>query len=294
MRYVLFVLPFSGYNVLKTAISKKIKPHLVVLPFSHLSECDDIVSLCEENEIEITVGKNLKNKEFIDFFKSIEPEVIISTGFDTLIPKEILDTAKIGAFNLHPSLLPKYRGGNPYFWVIKNNEKKTGITVHFMTEKFDRGDILFSETILIDEKETLGSLFFKISNLMPDVFLKLINKIKNNDLKGIPQTDLHLYQAPKPKPQDLEINWKRNAKEIECLVRAANPFLGAYTFFENQKLVVYECEIVNRNYNIDIGEYFLSENDFVYKCLDAFIKINVMQLGIKRIFSEKFLYLLTK
>lgn len=179
--------------------------------------------------------KSPKEQHFIESFRQINPDVAVVCSFDHLIPKELLNIPKHGFINCHPSLLPQYRGGNPYFHVIANGEKKTGVTIHYMDEKFDTGNIIDQKEIELFPNETFGTLFNKLNFESAQMILKVVNKLeKEGSLQGKKQIDTsELKAAPAiyPNKGHTIIDWNLEAEAIERFIRACNPNFGALTGF---------------------------------------------------------------
>lgn len=125
---------------------------------------------------------NVNSKEFINILKKIKPTVILSAYFDQILKKEIIEIPDTGCINIHPSLLPYYRGINPTFWVLACAEKKTGVTIHWMDKSIDTGDIILQKELLVSSKDTLNSLNIKCSilgaKMLDEIFSKNIVNLK--------------------------------------------------------------------------------------------------------------------
>lgn len=180
-------------------------------------------------------NKTPKEQHFVETFKQINPDVAVVCAFDHLIPKELLNVPKHGFINCHPSLLPQYRGGNPYFHVIANGEKKTGVTIHYMDEKFDTGNIIDQWETEIFPNETFGTLFNRLNFQTAQMIVKVVSKLeKEGSLQGKKQVEIsNLKNAPAVHPErgDVIIDWNLDAAVIERFVRACNPIYGALTNF---------------------------------------------------------------
>ncbi|MDD3594098.1 MAG: methionyl-tRNA formyltransferase [Candidatus Gastranaerophilales bacterium] len=190
--------------------------------------------LAANNLYHIAHNKNFKDETLLNIVRELEPDIAIVCSFNFLLPKELYSIPKLGTVNIHPSLLPDYRGANPYFHVINNGEKYTGVTFHHIDETFDTGDIIFSEKIEIQPKDTMGTLFNKINFISARKCLELIEMVENGiELPAIEQDQECPHIAPKIYNNSPEtfIDWTRPAVETERFVRALNPFFGALTFY---------------------------------------------------------------
>lgn len=172
---------------------------------------------------------NFKDENLLKEIKKLSPDVAIVCSFNYLLPKELYSIPTYGTFNIHPSLLPDYRGANPYSHVILNKETKTGVTFHYMDEHFDTGDIVLQKAIPILSTDTMGTLFKRLNDLSKEMCIELLNMIENGEeLPRIKQDNSKEYiKAPKIKELSEEtfINWKDTADNIERQTRALAPFI---------------------------------------------------------------------
>lgn len=185
----------------------------------------------------IDYEKDLDEQEFIEKVKNLKADIGIVASYSKKFPKALLESTKLGFVNAHPSLLPNYRGGNPYFHPINNNEKMTGVTLHFMDEGFDTGNIIFQQSLPILPFETMGTLFNRTSYILASNYINLINHLeKTGELPSYPQdTKGNYIKAPmvyEHKGHN-RINWNTKAESIERFIRACNPFLMAITTYRN-------------------------------------------------------------
>lgn len=182
-----------------------------------------------ENNIPIYQPEKLRdNKEILDIIKQLEPDIICVVSYGKILPKEILDIPKYGCVNVHPSLLPKYRGSAPIQWAILNGDKITGVTTMYINEEMDAGDIILQKETKIGENETLGELWDRLSKMGAELLVETLGKIENKTAPRIKQgKDFTL--APMLNKAGSKIDWEnRTAIQIKNLVRGLNPIMGAY------------------------------------------------------------------
>jgi len=191
----------------------------------------------------ISFEKNMKEPDFIEQVRATNADIGIVSSFNKRFPKELLESTKLGFINSHPSLLPLYRGGNPYFYPIFNNEKATGVTLHFMDEGFDTGDIVIQQEVPLLPYETMGTLFNRTNFIFAQAQINLIDfmeaghKIprKPQDKIGeYPKADMVLEQEGHTR-----IDWTNSADAVERFVRACNPFLGALSFYRTNPVKIH-------------------------------------------------------
>lgn len=202
------------------------------------SNSQGILSLCEENKISYFKG-NPRNSIGYNFIKKIEVDIIVSINYLFLIEKDIIQHSKQLTFNIHGSLLPKYRGRTPHVWSIINNEKETGITAHVIDEGCDTGDIISQIKIPINEIETGAEILNKYKLEYYNLILGVFKKLNSGKLELIKQDEQLATYFGKRTPEDGRINWNWQKDRITNWVRAqAYPYPGAFSYVNNQKLII--------------------------------------------------------
>lgn len=164
--------------------------------------------------------------------QNIKPDLIIIAAFGQILPKEILEIPEYGCLNVHPSLLPKYRGSSPIQAVILNGDKKAGVTIILMDEKTDHGPILSQKIVEIEEKETAQILHNRLADAGVRLLLKTIPRWIKKTIKPKVQNDKNATFAKVLTRECGKINWKKPAETLEKEVRAYFPWPGSYTFWE--------------------------------------------------------------
>ncbi|MFQ5715146.1 MAG: formyltransferase [Candidatus Scalinduaceae bacterium] len=240
-----------GCRCLEYLIGKK---ENVVAVFTHKDKSDEslffdsMAEVAEFADIPCYIPEDINGPEWVSLIKELAPDIIFSFYYRNLISSEILGIPRLGAVNLHGSLLPKYRGRCPVNWALVNGEKETGVTLHYMVDKPDAGDIIAQGKIPILFTDTAYSLHKKMEKEAVLVLDKVWDMIKEGRNERIPQ-DLSVgsYYGGR-KPDDGKIYWKRGNLEIYNLVRAVtHPWPGAFCFFREQKLYIWECKPINKN-----------------------------------------------
>ena len=203
---------------------------------------------------ELAVSKNIpvlqpekvrNNIEFIDKIKSINPDVICVVAYGKILPKELLEIPKYGCINVHASLLPKYRGAAPIQWAVLNGDKETGITTMYMDVGMDTGDMILTEKVKIEENETTGELWERLSKIGGNLLVETLNQIEKGIAPRIPQKGEYTM-APMLEKEMSKIDWEnKTAEEIKNLVRGLNPIMGAYTFLNGKKIKFWKVEVAN-------------------------------------------------
>lgn len=184
------------------------------------------------------------NSEIIEKIKAMNPDVICVVAYGRILPKEILEIPKYGSINVHPSLLPKYRGSAPIQWAILNGDKKTGVTTMYLDEEMDAGDIILKEEVEIGENETSGELWDRLSKIGADLLVKTLEQIQNGTAPREKQGNKFSI-APMLNKEMAKIDWRnKTAKEIKNLVRGLNPIMGACSQLNGKKIKFWKVDTI--------------------------------------------------
>ncbi len=194
----------------------------------------------------------------------LKPDLIISVAYGMILPKEILEAPKFGYLNIHPSLLPKYRGASPIQAAILNGDQETGVTIIKMDEKIDHGPIVAnSQFPMTNDQYTTPELSEKLAQLGANLLLEILPDWLAGKIKPQAQDEAKATYTKIIKKEDGLIDWKKSAAQIERQIRAYQPWPGAYTKLKvkSKKLKVIEAKILEKNVDKRIGEVFLTENN---------------------------------
>ncbi len=230
-------------------------------------------------------------KEYDEVLKR-KPDLIVTCAYGQIIPKEILEYPKYGCINVHASLLPKYRGGAPIQRAIMNGEKETGITIMYMDEHMDTGNIISKESIEIKNDDNFEIIHDKLSILGRDLLLKTIPSIINGTNESIKQNDDEATFAPIITREDELIDFNKKAEEIYNKIRGLSPFPGAYAILDNKVVKIYNAKVSEQFYtekeNGEIGKIY--KNGIGVSCDDFEIIITDFKIeGKKRILVKDYL-----
>ena len=240
----------SSGNLGKDTLEKILLNFNVVFVLTD-SNSQGILSLCEENKIPYFKG-NPRNSKGYDFIKNIEVDIIVSINYLFLIEKDIIQHSKQLTFNIHGSLLPKYRGRTPHVWSIINNEKETGITAHVIDEGCDTGDIISQIKIPINEIETGAEILNKFKLEYYNLILGIFKQLNSGKLELIKQDEQLATYFGKRTPEDGRINWNWQKDRIKNWVRAqAYPYPGAFSYVNNQKLIIDKVKDCSYGFRFD-------------------------------------------
>ena len=235
--------------------------------------------------------QRVRDEEFVNILREIAPDVIIVIAFGQILSKEILELAPYGCINVHASLLPKYRGAAPIQWAVIDGEEKTGVTTMQMDEGIDTGDILETIEVVLDKKETGGSLFDKLANVGAKLIVQTLENAKNGKLNPVKQDNEKSNYAKMLKKELGNIDFSKDAVSIERLIRGLNPWPSAYTKFRGKTLKIWDSEVSEKDYEGNYGEIVdFDKNTFTVKTGKGSLIINELQLeGKKRMTTDAFL-----
>lgn len=205
--------------------------------------------LAYDNDIEVFTPKRIKDSESVEYLKSFEPDVIVVVAYGQILSKEILDIPKHGCINIHASILPQYRGPAPIHRAIMDGHKQTGVSIMYMDEGLDTGDIISRKRVEISEDETTGELYDKLKIEGARLIINTLNNIDNGIINRIPQDDSMATYAPLIEKAKCEISFEKDAHEIKNFVRGLLPFPKAYTYMNGVLFKFTKVDICDKNYD---------------------------------------------
>lgn len=241
--------------------------------------------------LDVYQPQRVKEPEFIEKLKEMNPDAIVVIAFGQILPKEILDMPKYGCINVHASLLPKYRGAAPIQWAVIDGEKETGVTTMYMNEGLDTGDIIDKVVVPIDKKETGGSLFDKLAIEGGKLILKTLIELENGTAVRTPQDDSKSNYAGMINKQLGKIDFNKSANEIERLIKGLNPWPSAYTKMDGKTLKIWDADVDDSENDSAPGTITEVGKDFIRVATGkGSLKILELQLeGKKRMKTRDFL-----
>ena len=186
--------------------------------------------------------QKVKDKSFLDIFYQLNPEMVVVAAFGQILPKAIIEFPKLGCLNIHPSLLPKYRGAAPLNWSIIRGETKTGVTIMLMDEGMDSGDILLQQETPLSATETYGQLHDRLANQGSNLLMTAIEQVIAGKALRHPQDLSAVTFAPRLTKETGRIIWQQSCTDIVNLIRGLCPAPAAYTFLEGQALKIFTAE----------------------------------------------------
>ncbi len=257
-----------------------------------------------KNNLEVLSPLTLKDEKFVRYLKELDPDLFVVVAF-RILPKEVYTIPKKGTFNLHGSLLPKYRGAAPIQWAIINGEKETGVTTFFLEDKVDTGNIILQEKIAINDEDDFGSLHDKMMMIGADVVLRTIELIDAGNVFQTKQDDALASTAPKITKEVCQINWNKSAEEIHNLVRGLSPHPAAFFIYEGKNYKIFKTKVIDNcelqienlmNYQCSIShsqvpvKFYQTQKEIYVETSKGILQILELQPeGRKRMTAEEFL-----
>ena len=239
---------------------------------------------------DIPILQPTKIKEAEKEIKRINPDLIILTAYGQIIPESILSIPCFGSFNIHPSLLPKYRGASPIQSAILNGDKKTGVTIYLMDKELDHGPILSQKELAISSENGYFKLLEELAELGSDLLLESITKIVSKKAKLTPQDESKASLVKILAKEDGHIKWNKTAEEIERQIRALENWPTSYAFWDKKALKIIESSVkilpVHKSY--PFGKVVASpENEILVATKENYLKIEKLQIEGKKPMSAK-------
>src|SRR6266700_1483057 len=266
----------SAEHELKAVVTQPDKP----VGRSQRIEPPPIKKVIIETSIPILQPARIKDRQVIEEIRALQPAVIVVMAYGQIFPRDVLEIPRIACLNLHASLLPRWRGAAPIQAAIAAGDRETGITVMYMDEGLDTGDILLQRTIDIVPADTGGSLHDRLAKVAPEVVLESLRMLEKNSAPRIPQDNAQATWAPKLKREHGRIDWSEMAEAIERKIRAFNPWPGAFMEISGRNLKIFSASVVDLSG--EPGEILKSENELVIAAGKGALLLGEVQLEGKR------------
>ena len=193
----------------------------------------------------------IKEKDAVEELRKYPADIFVVAAFGQLLSEEILNMPRLGCINIHASLLPAYRGAAPIQWCVINGEEKTGVTIMQMAKGMDTGDILLQKEVVLDEKETGGSLFDRLMETGAELIVEVLPKIEAGELTPVVQKEELATYAGKITKDMGNIDFAKSAVTIERLIRGLNPWPSAFTHYKGKILKIWEADVVSECANAE-------------------------------------------
>ena len=280
----LSILLENGYNIVGVVtVPDKPKGRGRALQYS------DVKKFALEKKLPVLQPEKMKDESFVNEIKSLQPDIIIVVAF-RILPKEIFTIPEYGSFNLHASILPKYRGAAPINWAIINGEKETGVTTFFLKEKVDTGNIIIQKKIPIGYEDDAGTIHDKLSVLGAEIVLKTVKMIEEGNVSTAIQDDSLASPAPKIFKDDCKINWTKNSLDVYNFIRGLSPYPASYTHLDNKIVKIFRTKLTNISVNEKPSVILIKDKKLFVNTTDYLLEILELQPeGKKRMSSTDFI-----
>jgi methionyl-tRNA formyltransferase len=249
-----------------------------------------------QHHLPVLQPESLNDRQFIAQLQALQPDLFIVVAF-RILPNDVFTIPKLGAFNLHASLLPKYRGAAPIQWAIINGEQETGVTTFFLEKTVDTGNIILQARVPIGPDETYGELYRKLADVGAEIVLHTVRLIEAGKTHRILQKHNEATPAPKIHKEHCRIDWTKPAQHIHNLVRGLSPSPGAFTTHGEKTIKMLRTKIVKTQSDNMPGQICETEKKLVVCAGRDGVEILEIQLeGKRKMTAEEFLrgYQLTR
>ena len=250
--------------------------------------CTPVKEFALHNSLPLLQPERLKDADFVNSLKELAPDLFVVVAF-RILPREVFSIPRYGSFNLHASLLPKYRGAAPIQWSIINGDKKTGVTTFALKDKVDTGNIFIQKKIEILDNDNFGAVHDKLSLIGAEAVIETIDLINSGNFTLQDQDDTLSSPAPKINKENGLIDWHKPAGDINNLIRGLSPYPGAYFYFKDKLIKIYNAS-VNKEKVLKPGEIFSSKKELIIGCGQNALNVIELQLeGRKKLSFSEFL-----
>lgn len=241
-----------------------------------------IGKLAQELKLDFIPAESVEDQDFHFKLKSLSPDLFVVVAYK-ILPRDLLKIPKIGAVNLHASLLPKYRGAAPIQHALLNGDEETGITTFFIEPNVDTGAILLQEKIIVNHEDDFGSLSKRIMVQGAALMLRTLDKIEDGTVQAINQNNDLASLAPKIRKEMYKIDWSQTAQKIHNQIRAFSPSPGAFTTLNEKRLKIFKSKVLMGKQSTGSGNISLLEkNRMAISCGEGELEIFEIQLADKR------------
>ena len=259
-------------------------------PIKKASQQFNVAGATAEYKLELPVLQppRIKARDSVDTIRALKPDLIVVMAYGQILPREVLEIPTIACLNLHASLLPRWRGAAPIQAAIAAGDRETGITVMYMDEGLDTGDILLQRKIEIAPDETGASLHDKLAQIAQEALAEAILLLEEGKAPRLPQENELATYAPKLEREHGRIDWTESSAVIERKIRAFDPWPGAFMEVDHRNLKIFGATIVDRSGKP--GQISRNENELIVAAGEGALSLGEVQLeGKRRMSAAEFL-----
>lgn len=249
----------------------------------------DVKKFAIEHNLPILQPEKLRDPEFVKTLHDLKPDLMIVVAF-RMLPEMVWSIPRLGTFNLHGSLLPKYRGAAPINWAIIKGEKETGVTTFLLDKAIDTGQILLQQSIPIEETDNAGTLHDKMMLIGADLVLATVQQLESGAVKALPQKEEESSHAPKIFKETCQIDFTKPGNELYNFIRGLSPFPGAWTYMGDKEVKILEAIFDERKSDLSPGEWRVRNQKLEFGTVDGVMEVQSLQPeGKKRMSIREFL-----
>jgi methionyl-tRNA formyltransferase len=230
-----------------------------------------------QNNIPVLTPQSLKDPSFIQELQNLQPDIIIVVAFK-ILPKSVYNIASIGTFNIHGSLLPKYRGAAPIQWSLIHGDTETGLTTFLLNDSVDTGNILVQKKYTIPENTSYGELYQQLMTLSVSIALETCDGLIHHTIVPKVQDETASSPAPKIFKKHCHITFEKSSKDIKNLIHGLNPIPGAFVSIDNKQVKLLRAHHYTGNEQVQCGQFLINTTEFLLGCSDGILSIVELQI----------------
>ena len=243
-------------------------------------------------EIRVFQPVKMRDGEALAILKELSPELIVVAAYGRILPVDILELPPRGCINVHSSLLPKYRGSAPINWVILNGEDETGVTIQYMAEGVDTGDIIAAATTPISLEENAQELYYRLADMGAELVTEVVSNMAAGELHAVPQDHEKASHAPMLSKELSEIDWNRTARQIHDQVRGLYPWPSAITEIDGIRCKIFKTALCGETTGKEPGSFVQADKHGMKIACQGGEVLEILELqpdGKKRMAAAAFL-----
>lgn len=234
-----------------------------------------LVKFAQDQKIKVLQPIRAKEQGFLDELKNLRPDVIVVCAYGQILSSELLKIPQRATVNIHPSLLPVYRGATPVQSALLDGLKQTGTTIHFTSEELDAGNIIAQKSVSIKRGETCDELLLRLMSESGPLLVKSLSQLSDESFKGYSQDNSRISFCKKIAKEDGQINWNSYGLTIINRYRAFNSWPGSFTFFQGKRVLLYDMLLVSKQSDVPCGTFSYDKNEksLLIACNDSYVSV---------------------
>ena len=241
--------------------------------------------LAQASGVPVLQPRSVRPPAFLEEIAALRLDLIVVAAYGKILPGSLRKLPRLGAINIHGSLLPKYRGAAPIQWAVINGEHETGVTIMQMDEGMDTGDILLPVALSITDEDTAGTLFAKLATVGSQALMEAISRLKTGTLPPRKQDGSLATEAPMLDKEMGHLDWTQDARRLHCLIRGLDPWPSAYGFLGNSRFRFFKPQVIAGPVTVPPGTICRADRDglLVATGKDSLLLREIQAEGKKRL-----------